>query len=138
VIQSVQDEFQIARELEAKNPSLAKEAGISRWMLVWLEDALSIYFHDDATATAQSAAWSTDWAKETAEAALLETPSATPNKKLTHTATPIPSTTPQPLPTTAETTGNGQSPVIIVAAGVIGLVVVGYLALKRLRKNAVK
>ncbi len=32
VIQSVQDEFQIARELEAKNPSLAKEAGISYWM----------------------------------------------------------------------------------------------------------
>lgn len=138
VIQSVQDEFQIARELEAKNPSLAKEAGISRWMLVWLEDALSIYFHDDATATAQSAAWSTDWAKETAEAALLETPSAMPNKKLTLTATPIPSTTPQPPPITAETTGNGLSPVIIVAAGVIGLVVVGYLALKRLWKNAGK
>jgi LPXTG-motif cell wall-anchored protein len=35
-------------------------------------------------------------------------------------------------------TGNGQSSVIIVAAGVIGLVVVGYLALKRLRKCAGK
>jgi len=139
VIQFVQDEFQIARELEAKNPSLAKETGISRWMLFWLEDALRIYFHNDATATAQSPAWSTDRAKETADAALLETPSATPNKKLTLTVTPIPSTTPQPPPTTAETTGNGQSPDIIVAAGVIiGLVVVGYLALKRLRKNAGK
>jgi hypothetical protein len=137
VIQSVQDEFQIARELEAKNPSLAKEAGISYWMFL-LEDALSIYFHNDATATPQSAAWSTDWAKETVEAALLETPSAMPNKKLTLTATPIPSTTPQPPPITAETTGNGLSPVIIVAAGVIGLVVVGYLALKRLWKNAGK
>lgn len=142
VIQSVQDEFQIARELEAKNPSLAKEAGISRWMLVWLEDALSIYFHNDATASAERTAWSTDWAKDTADAALLETPSTTPTKKLTLTAMPIPSTTPQPSPTTppttAETTGNGKSPVMIVAAGVIGLVVVGYLALKRLRKSAGK
>jgi len=71
---------------------------------------------------------------------LLETPSVTPNKKLTLTVTPIPSTIPQPPPTTAETTGNRQSPDIIVAAGVIiGLIVVGgYLALKRLRRNAGK
>lgn len=138
VIQSVQDEFQIARALEAKNPSLVKEAGISRWMLVWLEEALRSYFQDDATATVQSTAWSTDVAKETVEAVFQETPSATPNKKLTLTATPILSTTPQPAPKTAETTSNGQSLVIIVAAGVMGLVVVGYLALKRVRKNAGK
>ena len=139
VIQTVQDEFNLARELEARNPSLAEEAGISSWML---EDVLSIYFYNDATATAEWAAWSTDWAKETAVAALLETPSTTPTQKLTLTPQPIPSTTPQPPPTALathiETTGSGQIQVLIVTAGIIGLVIIGYLVLNRMRGSANK
>ena len=156
VIQSVQDEYQIARELKAKNPSWAKEKSRSWWLLVWLERAFNAYFDNDVIPWVQRAA------QEIASAALRETTSATPTEKLTLTATPmekltltatpmekltltptpVPSTTPQPPlatpPTTAETTGSGQSPVIIVAAGVMGLVVVVYLALKRLRKRAGK
>jgi len=62
---------------------------------------------------------------------------ATPTQKPTFTATttPSPSTTPQPTlttpPTTVETTGSGQSLVIIVTACVIVLVLVGYLVIKR-------
>jgi hypothetical protein len=189
VIQYVQDELQIARELEAKYPDWANEAGISSREL---EDALSGYFYNDATATVDAATRAVFNATETARATIdyatstagaiaratniacwtttgaLCTVTASPTATLTHaltlTATPIPSTTPQPspttthqpslttthqpslttthqpslttTPTTAETTGNGQSPVIIVAASVIGLVIVGYLVLKRLRQGA--
>jgi hypothetical protein len=140
VIQSVQDEFNLARELEAKHPSLAEEAGISSSMV---EESLNTYFYNNATATAEWAAWSTDWAKETDDAALLETPSATPTQELTLTSTPIPSTTPQPPPTAVPPTptvkqpgmmtSSGQSLFIIVAAGVVLLAIVGYLALKRMQ-----
>ena len=74
------------------------------------------------------------WATETAVAALMQTPSPTPAQMPNLTATPIPSATTQPPPTTppksTETTGNGQSLVILVAAAVIGLVIVGYLVLR--------
>lgn len=129
VIQFVQEELIIAKELEAKNPTLANESGISSSDL---EDALRGYYYNDATATAQKAALSTEFARETADGALRETLSATL----------LPTTTPQPPPTTPpttiETTGNGQSLIIILAAGVIGLVIVGYLALKRFRKSVGK
>jgi hypothetical protein len=140
VIQYIQDEFQVAMEMETKNPSMAKETSRSRWLLAALKTELDSYFTNDTTATAEWAAWSTHWAKKSTDTALLETASATPTKKPTLSARPIPSTTPQPLPTTSpttdETTGNGQSLFIIMAAGVIGLVVTGYLALIRLRKSA--
>jgi cell division septation protein DedD len=186
VIQFVQDELKIAIELEVKNPDRAIEAGITSRRL---EDVLSVYFYNDATATVDAATRAVfnatatvratlDYATTTAVAkakatyivcwataggqCLTTSPTATlsprptlpatpipsttpqpspatPTKELTLTATPVPSTTPQPVPTTtptnAESTGSGQSPVIIVAAGVLGLVVVGYLASKRWRKS---
>jgi hypothetical protein len=145
VIQSVQDEFNIARELEAMHPTLAEEAGISSSMV---EESLNTYFYNDATATTEWAAWSTDWAKETADAALLETPATTPTQELTPTSTPIPSTTPQPPPTAVPPTptvkqpgmmtSSGQSLFIIVAAGVVFLAIVGYLALKRMQVRTKK
>jgi len=142
VLQYVQDEFQIASDLEARTPSMAKETGRTRWFLTSLKSELDSYFTDDAAATAEWAAWSTHWAEKSTAAALLETASATPTRKPTVSATPVPSTTPPPPTatphTTAEPTGNGQGQVILVAAGVIGLVVVGYLALKRLRKSVRK
>jgi len=80
-------------------------------------------------------------------ATLTPSPSSTPIPLPTSTLTPlpsstrIPSTTSQPpptiLPTTAETASRGQGLGLFVAAGVIGLVIVGYLVgilLRRSRK----
>ena len=189
VIQFVQDELKIAIELEARNPDLTNETGINSQHL---EDVLSVYFYNDATATVDAATRAVYNATETVRATLdyatttavaeakatsivrwatarvksltpfptatltpqptlpaMPTPSttpppppATPTRKLALTATPIPSTTSQPAPTIPPTkagsTGSGQSPAIIVAAGVLGLALVGYLASKRWRKLAGK
>lgn len=164
VIQFVQDEFQLAREL-GDIDTFTEEAGGFVWFM--LEEALWYYAYNDATVTAEWNDLGTERAKKTVDAALLSatptripTLTATPTRKPTltvtpiratipppttllataetPTATPISSTTPPPTtpPTTTETTGDGQSQVIIVAAGVIGLVVAGYLAWKRWRKSA--
>jgi hypothetical protein len=105
-------------------------------------DMLELFINPNPSA--EWISWSADWAAETAEAALMLTPSTTSIQKLTQSSTPVPSTTPQPTPKTPtpttvkhpeKMTGDGQSLVIIAAAGVIGLIIVGYLALKRMRKN---
>lgn len=141
VIQTVQDEMEIARDLEAQNPSLAEEAGITSSMV---EEILEIYGYNDATATADWIALSTEWAKETADAALLQTPPVTSTQALAQLSTPIPSTTPQPPPTTLPTplptsaeavTGGGQSMIFGITVVVILLVVVGYLVLNRKRRD---
>jgi hypothetical protein len=132
VIETVQKELGTARELEEKNPSLAEEAGISSWIV---EDVLSIYFHNDATATAEWSAWSTDWAKETTEAMLVQAPSETPKPQFTPVSTLIPSETaqsaPTALPVPQETTGNKQILAISLAAGIVILILVGYLVLAK-------
>lgn len=165
VIQTVLDELQLARKLEVENPSLVGEFVNSTAMF---EDfPLWFYSYYNATATANWATWSTEWAKETAEAALLETLSGTPIMTPSHTPRLIGATSPPPTiapptaeiaaaarigaikpPTTpiitAETTGYRQSPVIIVAAVIIGLgvlVCLGvlvYLAWLGMRKSAGK
>jgi hypothetical protein len=173
VIQFVQDEYQIAKELNARDPALMKETDFLRGLLGSLEEALYSYFYNDATATMDAATQAVYHATYTAEATIkyatttakairmacwatagvecTATPSptatltpkpilaASPTKELTLTMTLLPSATPQPSPTTppttTETTGNGPSPVIFVAAVVIGLIVVGFLAWKRLRKR---
>lgn len=123
VYQSVQDEFKTARELEEKNPDLGEPPGISSW---GVEDILSMYLYNDATATAEMATWDVENATETAKATLYnddtataeavnwacwatadaectatptQPPTATPTLEPTQTSTPIPSATPQPLPT---------------------------------------
>jgi hypothetical protein len=83
------------------------------------------------------------WAVETAraEASSIPEPSATtlpiqkPILTSSRSSTLIPSTTPQPKPTTTEITGNGQGLVILVAAGFIGLIVVGYLLVRIMKKR---
>ncbi len=124
-LQPVWDELKIMKELNPEEAQMLEPN---------VYDILEPVLYNDATATAEWAAWSTDWAVETADAALLETPSATPTQKLTPTSQPVPSTTHQPtptaLPTPIETTGNGQILPLIVATGIILLVVVGYLVLK--------
>lgn len=133
VIQYVQEELQLARELEEAHPELAEETWVSSGMV---EDVLSIYLYNDATATAEWAAMSTIWAQETAGAAGMRTPSATPAPERTPTPQPVPSTTPLPLPTLTPTPAvpagsDGQIlTILLVAAGALGLVIVVYLLLK--------
>lgn len=110
-LQPVLDELKIVEELA---PSYAPD------VRDWLEFLVS----ED-----QWASLNADWATQTAVAALMQTPSTMA----------IASATPQPLPTASQPgtiTGNGQNLVIIVAASVIGLIVVGYLVLKRRRAGA--
>jgi hypothetical protein len=108
-------------------------------------DMLEFYINTDPSA--EWVSWSANWAAETAEAALMPAPSPTPTQKLTQPSTPTPSTTAQPPPTTPPTptathpgkmTGNGLSLAIIVAVGLIGLIIVGFLALKRMRRSPSK
>ena len=166
VIRSVQKELEIAKELEVKNPSLANEANLSSWDL---EEALSGYFYNDATATVNAATWEAYQTTQTAEAtrdyatrtlwaitkasaqawyatdmncwatagaACTASPTVTLTPKPTLTATPIPSAThpPSTSPTTASSTNNGPSTVIMLTGG-IGLIIVGYVVLKRLQKK---
>jgi hypothetical protein len=149
VIQSVQDELAIARELEAKHPALAEEAGLSSFMV---EDALSNYAYNDATATADWVAWSTDWARQTAEGeATLGLPTASPTAPPTATATITPpaSRTPEPAatrmpaasPTTAATimpegTGfqSGGGMLMCVAGGIL-ILSAAYVVVKMLRRR---
>lgn len=157
-IQIIQDELQTARELETKNPTIATETGRSRWLLMRLETEFKTYFPDEANATAGLTTLTIGGTMTVP----LETASATPTRKDTLTAlptpkhtqvsTPIPSKIPQPVrslvPTMSPTEppegevvtgiGSGVSTVIIVAIGIIGLVVVGGLAWKGLRKRAGK
>jgi hypothetical protein len=79
-----------------------------------------------------------NWTTETAVAASLQTPMSTPSQIFTHTSTPIPSATSQPYltPTASQPgpiIGITQSTIMIVVGAVIGICIVGYLVLKRMR-----
>ena len=167
VIQYVQDEYQIAKELDARDPSLLQEAGVSGWSLGSLEEAFYRYFYNDATATMEAATQAVYNATYTAQATMeyatrtaawsakatfmacyatagadwkrcnvTPSPTVTLTPVPTLTSTPTFSATPQSVPTTS--LGQGQKIALIVAAGIIVLVVVGYLAIKRLWKRAGK
>jgi len=137
VMQTVQDELKIAMELEAQNPSLAEEAGISSLMV---EDILNMYAYNAATATAESAAWSTQSASETAAANLTLTPPT-----IAATPTPLPSRTPAPsatekkeatqtpsaTPTPAPQGGLTNTGIGILVGSVLVIAIVAYFVLKR-------
>jgi hypothetical protein len=133
-LQYVQDKLQIASELAARNPAWTKTAGISAKLLAILKAASNLYTEQAATATALSAATRT-----AATPGRAETATPTPTRLPAHTATILPSETPQPAPATptgtGKTTGSGQSPIMLLVAAALGLLIVGYLALKRLPKN---
>lgn len=136
VIQFIQTELQIARELETAHPELAEEAGISSWLL---DDSLSIYFAN-ATATVASPANVTASTKQTEAAALRLTPSITSTPKPSLTPTTMPSPTFKPLSPTPTVTlepagvpAVGRSLTIPVVAGVVILIIVGFLVLVRRR-----
>jgi hypothetical protein len=135
VIQYVKDEYGIAMELNARDPSLMKSSGISRQLISRLENALYEAFISSSTAEAII----------TAEAVLLERTPAAPSVTPTSFTTPtrINSDTPAviaqlPVPTAAppELNANGRQVVVIILAGTgILLVTGGYLAWKRRRKD---
>ena len=120
-LRPVLDELKIVEKL---SPALAPN----------VYDMLEFFINTDPSA--EWISWSANWAAETATAALMQTPSTTPTRKLTLTSTPVlPTTSPPPFSPTVSPpgtiAGHRQSLVIIVVAGVIGLIVLGYLALIR-------
>ena len=139
VMQTVQDELQIARELEAKSPGLAEEAGVGSWVV---EDILSMYAYNDATATADWSAYSTDWAKETETANLTLTPPAapaTPTQPATQTPEPAATEKAEDLPALTATPtpepqgGLSKTGIGILIVGVLVMAVVAYFVSKRKR-----
>ncbi len=140
VLQSVQDEMQTAQALEAAQPAIQDEAGISRYLLLWLEDAWMNYGYNPATATAEMAALGTAWAQQTAEAALLISPTATPTPPPTPrpaSATPAPATLTPPATPTAQSAGGPPATCLLALVGLMGLAAISYLVMKSLRKGSV-
>ena len=126
-IQYVQGELQTAEELETKNPSMANETGRTRYLLDALKTELEAYFPQEANTLPHGAAGST-------ETVLVETATAMPTLKATSSTTPVPPATASPA--IVETTGRGDSSFLLLAAGILGLILAGYLVVKRLRKKA--
>lgn len=138
VLAQVEAELQTARALEAAHPAIQDEAGISRYLLLWLEDALDNYGYNAATATADMAALSTARAQQTAQAAPSATftaapPTSTPQPP----ATSAPATlTPAVLPT-AQPGGGIPATCILAVLGLLGMTVLAYLVMRSLRKSGV-
>jgi hypothetical protein len=139
VIQSIQVELQIAKDLEVTHPEWANEGNLSS---VLLDDSLSIYF-SNATATAVSAVSSTAVLKLTEAAGLKLTPSVTFTPEPSLTPSTIPSSSPRPSSPTPLVTaviaagpvqGTWQYVIILMIVLVILLTIVGFLVLNRLHK----
>ena len=134
LLQSVQAELQTAQALEAAHPAIQDEAGISRYLLLWLEDAVENYGYNPATATAEMAALGTQWAAQTAQAAPTATPM--PTVTLPPTATPplatqLPTANPTPTPP-ASTSGLPFTFYLLILGGVLLALIV---AVWRVRKG---
>ena len=134
--QFVQDELRIATQLDARDPTWAKKAGSSGRLLAILKGVVNLYDKKSASATAASTA------EQTTHPVLQATVTPTPTRRPTPTL--LWSPTPPPVPTAspvaiAGTSRNGQSTLIVVAAGVvIGLALAVFLALKRKRKQGIE
>ena len=120
--------------MEAAHPAIQDEAGISRYLLLWLEDAVENYGYNPATATAEMAALGTQWAAQTAQAAPTATPM--PTVTLPPTATPplatqLPTANPTPTPP-ASTSGLPFTFYLLILGGVLLALIV---AVWRVRKG---
>jgi hypothetical protein len=143
ILDTVQEEVKIAKALEAKNPALAEEAGLSSLLA---EDALSMYLYNDATATAEAAFWAGEQASQTAAVEETETPIPATAIAQAPTATPTlaPSDTPKPEPVATQAatptnillqpamfpSGFGLIACIVGAGGLVFLVVVVFLLVR--------
>ena len=152
VIASAQQELQVARQLETANPSMAGESKLSSQDL---EDALSVFFYNDATATADKATLNAVFGTLTAQATLesvtrtqLAVAKAdilicwatsgqdcylTPSATASHT--PKPSQTPEPLPTatlaTQPSVPGDRNLILVVFVGVILFTAAGFQFIRR-------
>jgi hypothetical protein len=132
----VQEELRMARELELAHPNLAEQADISSSIL---DDSLQNYFYK-ITATAESGATSTGWAKETEAATLKLAESRTPTPQPSLTATLLPSETTESqvlTPTETATLQPGGSTNtlpggLILVVEIIVFTIVGFIVYKRL------
>ena len=141
-MQFIQAQLASAKDLEAKHPELANEAGISSLLV---DDSLLTYF-GNVTATANFVFDSTSQARESETAAFLLTPSVTLTSPPTHTPTTLPSSTPEPTPSTTSTPsamppGNtlsiGESMIIILLVVLFVVLIVASALLKRPRGKAI-
>jgi hypothetical protein len=135
VMQTVQDELSIARELEAKNPALMEGTGISSLMV---EDVLNIYAYNSATATAEAAPFVTPMASETAAPSATLTPpsatataptSATPTAPATEAPQPMDTAVPQLTPTPQG--GFSTTWMVILLVGLMAVAGVVFVVLRR-------
>jgi hypothetical protein len=137
VMETVRQELELARSLEARRPELAEQAGLSTFIV---EDVLNVYAYNAATATAEWSAYSTEWARQTAEWAAQQAPTASLTPPPSPTVTPAPSQTPPPAPSAAPETavppesgqslGSGGVILTMLAGLAIGLVIVVALLLR--------
>ena len=163
VMKTVQDEVKTAKELNEKNPVQVKESGYSATFIEGMDEILSLYAYNSATATVEAATWAVidatqtavatrDFATITAAAVYRETfmacwptagedcyhtPSATPPRPSnTPTLAPTRTATP-PVPTAMPTPAvESGAPVAIAAVFVLlGLAGAGLWALSRWKKR---
>jgi hypothetical protein len=136
ILQTVQDELQIARDLEQAHPELVNERNLTTTLL---EDALYIYFYNDATATAETAIARDTATVRAAPAASLSVSSAAPSTHPTTTPSHVPTPSQRPalpassaLPTQASGDGlsKGQSVIILPIVVVAAIFILGYLILR--------
>jgi hypothetical protein len=135
-MQFIQAQLATAKDLEAKHPELANEAGLSSLLV---DDSLLTYF-GNVTATANYVFDSTSQARETETAAFLLTPSVTPTLPPTLTPTSLPSSTSEPTPSITATPaamppGNtlstGASVIIFLLVVLFVVLIVASVLLKR-------
>jgi hypothetical protein len=141
-MQFIQAQLATAKDLEAKHPELANEAGLSSLLV---DDSLLTYF-GNVTATANYVFDSTSQARESETAVFLLTPTVTLTLPPTHTPTALPSSTPEPTPSTTatpaaippgNTLGTGYSVIIILLVVLFVVLIVASALLKRSNGKAI-
>ncbi len=135
VLRYVEEEYQRAKELDARDPSLMEEAGISRGLLYLCETALDSYFGSTAPQEKKSTEGSAT--EQTATPEALEAATATPVSTETTRPSPSPSLSAAVPGESGPVagTGGGAGLVIGAAAGLIALGAAGYLIMKRSRRR---
>ena len=148
-LQPVLDELKIGQALEAAQPASSKadyfvpmfgmDLPPAEYITEWVKRIAPFptATGEPATQTGEVKATLTPRPSLTRAPTLKPTLAPTRNPTLAPTSAPTATSQPLPSPTvllsTTEPTGNGQISIILMAAGVIVLLIGGYLALKRLR-----
>jgi hypothetical protein len=148
-LQPVLDELKIGQELEAAQPASPKanyfvpmfgmDLPPAEYITEWAKRIAPVPTATKEQATQTGEVKATLTPRPSPTRAPTRKPTLAPTRKSTLAPTPAPSAMSQPLPSPTallspkETPGNGQRSIMLTAAGVIVLLIGGYLALKRLR-----